>query len=169
MKPLILAALATGLAGAAMAADTPGGPPIFATQGKVAATLKSNPVAGVVQLGKQTIVMERTDLSKLAEKADARIGHRGTGDHALDWICLTDPAAQTRIWVTSSGAGVGAVDGVTLAYLPKVQPTDNCSEAPADWRKVTLPGGLALGMTAEALKAKIGSPSYDKAGLVGFV
>lgn len=169
MKALIFAALAMGLAGRATEADTPGGPPIFATKEKVVATMRGNPVAGVVRLGRQTIVLENTDLSKLADRANADIGHRGRGERELEWICLTDPAAQTRLWITSSAAGVGAVDGVTLAYLPHVQATDSCPELPADWRKITLPSGLALGMTGETLKAKVGTPSYDKEGLVGFV
>jgi hypothetical protein len=169
MKCLLLVALAMGLAGGAMAADMAGGPPVFATQGKVAATLKGNPVAGVAQFGRQTVVFERTDLSKLAEKANADIGHRGKGDHELDWICLTDSNSQTRLWITSSSLGAGIVDGLTLAYLPHVQPTDGCPELPADWRKISLPNGLALGMTGDSLKAKVGTPSYDKAGLVGFV
>jgi hypothetical protein len=169
MKTLIFAALAVGLAGHAAAADTLGGPPIFATKDKVAATLRGNPVAGTVHLGQQSIVLDNTELSKLAERANVDIGHRGKGEHELDWICLTDSGTETRLWITSSAAGVGAVDGLTLAYLPHVQAADSCPELPADWRRITLPRGLALGMTGESLKAKVGTPSYDKEGLLGFV
>jgi hypothetical protein len=168
MKPLLFALLAAALAGPVLAADTPGGPPTFATKGPVAPTLTDNPVSGPLKLGRQAIVLEQTDLSKIAERAEARIGHRGRGGEEVDWVCLTDEATETRLWMTSSSVADGAVDGLTLVYLPKVQATEACPDVPDDWRKIILPGGLALKMSGEDLKAKVGKASYDRYGLVGF-
>lgn len=168
MKFMIIAAVVAGLAAPAMAADTVNSPPQFGAPGKVAATLKSNPVAGVIRLGRQTVRLEDTELSTLSGRLDAPIGHRGEGKAAITWICLTDAAAQTRLWLTSGYEVDGAINGLILLKLPKAQATEHCPAMPADYAKIDLPNGLKLGMSADALKGRLGQPSYDEKGLQAF-
>lgn len=169
MKLIMLAAILAGLAAPALAADSPNAPPLFAIPAKVDPTLKANPTAGAVKLGAQTLRLEQNDLLTLSQRFDAPIGQGGQGRDALSWICLTDPAQQVRLWLVSHYESDGAVDAITLARLPRVQAVEHCPDLPGRYARISLPNGIKLGMSGDALKAKLGKPTYDDKGLIAFL
>jgi hypothetical protein len=158
-----------GLAAPALGADSPNAPPTFAIPGKAEPTLKSNPTNGALRIGSQTVRLEDTELLPLANRLDLSLSHRGEGREAMKWICLTDEAAQMRLWLVSHDDSDGSVDTVTLVHLPNVKAVEHCPDLPAQYRQITLLGGVTLGMAGDAFKAKLGKPTYDDKGLIAYM
>jgi len=142
-------------------------PPIIAVKDKAPATLKTNPLTGTMRMGKQQIFLERTRLGLLGLHIGADVNHRKGPGPATSWLCLTDTGS--RIWILSEGEGDDTVTGMTLARLPGVVPDRDCPSLPQEWKGITLPHGLKLGMSSDAMRAELGAPSYDQKGLVGYV
>ncbi|HVY89320.1 MAG TPA: hypothetical protein VG942_10660 [Hyphomonadaceae bacterium] len=127
-----------------------------------------NPSDGKFKLGNRTIEFEKTKLTALASDIKMPVGERGDASTSLHWVCMH--AANQRIWLTSDEIGGGKIDGIVLATpAPGEKASKACQSAPASLAKVSLPHGLSLGMTEEALRTLLGKPSYAKNGIIGYV
>lgn len=168
----LLASAGLGLAvlgGAALAQEDTAEPPGFALRGAVPATVRANPLPGSIRLGRDTLWLEQDKLKAWGQKLGVLVRSRGTGASTLNWVCVTQEAAGTRTWLTADDFAEGVlVDGLVWAQVPSVKAIPACPAAPANWTPA-LPNGLKLGMTTAELTAKLGAPSYQKDGLLGFV
>jgi hypothetical protein len=167
MKTWIMALAAVALAAPALARDDTGGPPTFGSIGAIKPTLQANPVAGLIHFGGQTIKLEDTELIKLASRLEVDVRHRGQGKTEISWICFTNESDEMRVWFSADDLSDGAVDGVELAYLPKIKASEDCPEAPSGG-KISLPNAVALHATESDLRKRLGDPSYTHDGLFGF-
>jgi hypothetical protein len=129
------------------------------------------PDGDIVLLGNLAIELERTALQDVARAVGAGVAQSGDAAGALAWICLhvDGPDADARLWLTSDEMGGGNINEAVLASLPASSaPTSGCPAAKADLAVFRLPGNLRLGESVEALRSRLGKPSYDQEGVTAF-
>lgn len=105
------------------------------------------------------IVLEKTQLTNVAEILGGTIGSRGDASEALHWLCFhgSDANGRWALWLESDELGGGAVDGFALQQIPKKAKIDRrCATKEV---RVDLPIRLAIGLTETEARGVLGAPT----------
>lgn len=177
MKGLLFAVVAALLVtGEAFAQkNDPGGPPKLwdVPDGSIGDPQAAGiPDSNLVRLGKLAVQLDDSPLENIAAAMGQRMAHAGDASASVDWICLHIDGEQSdaRLWLSSSEVAGPNVDAVTvLRYPASAKPDAACPAIKPAYSAIKLPGDLRLGEAEAALRQRLGKPSYDKAGIVGFM
>ncbi len=116
------------------------------------------PVTTGMQLGPETVTLEKTPLRELAKKLASPLRREGAGDFTRDWMCLKagSASAPVYVWLIAS-----ASPAVTEAQLSSVPPkSGTCSPVPAAYLPASL-RGIVPGSSRETVAKTFGAADYS--------
>src|SRR5438552_385000 len=116
-----------------------------------------------VRLGSESIVLEETGLDSLRLRLGAGlIRQRGDAASSLEWLCVHAATGENRwlLWLESGEMAAGTVNRFHVLAVPSAASIDRrCSSLSARSGTIELPGRVALGLSASALRQLLGQPS----------
>ena len=116
-----------------------------------------------VRLGSESIVLEETGLDSLRLRLGAGpIRQRGDAASSLEWLCVHAANRENGwlLWLESGEMAAGTVNRFHVLAVPSAPSIDRrCSPLSARSGTLDLPGRVALGLSASALRQLLGQPS----------
>ena len=90
------------------------------------------------------------------------IRQRGDAASSLEWLCVHAATGENRwlLWLESGEMAAGTVNRFHVLAVPSAASIDRrCSSLSARSGTIELPGRVALGLSASALRQLLGQPS----------
>jgi hypothetical protein len=114
-----------------------------------------------VTLGAMPIVYEETTLA--AVRAQAGVGvlrHQADPSITRSWLCYALPDGTRAVWLIANGEGA-STRAISQVQVGKSDPKEKCPALPEALQPLKFHNGAAAGMTADALRKALGTPSGE--------
>lgn len=166
---LWLALFASGVSCAQVAAP----PPPFTVEEFISGKSLRSPPASGATIGPLRVWFDETPLLAVVKTLGVgQIAHSGDAGNSRYWLCYAGRSPRPfRIWLISHGEMGGSDHRLTqiqAAAVPDSVATPGCPDLPARFERVSFAGGLWLGNTLAAWRARLGSPSFAEVGALSY-